>query len=117
MYTFRDLLKRIRLEAGLTQEELSKILRVSTVLIAMVETGQKEVSRNLIERLARRLEVHPSSITPFVFIDKNVDLNKLPKMEKTLIKFGERMQKYLIHQRSQNLKKYAQNKSLSSHKS
>ena len=81
MDTFPQLLKKIRNEAGLTQEDLASVLEVSTVLIAMVETGQKEVSKNLIERLAKKLEVSSSSITPFIFIAEDIDLKKLSLFE------------------------------------
>lgn len=107
MYTFQDLLKKIRASANLTQEDLAKILEVSTVLITMIETGQKEVSRKFIENLAQKMDVHPSSITPFAFIEEDIDVNKLPETEKTMMKYGEKLQKYLIDQKAKNLKKYA----------
>lgn len=105
MYTFPDLLKKIRDEAGLTQEDLAEVLDVSTVLISMIETGQKQVSRNLIEKLAKKLGVHPSSIMPFVFSEEDMDLHKLSSAERALILVGEKLQKYLIHAKAKRLKK------------
>jgi len=106
MYTFSNLVKNIRSEAGLTQEELARILGVSTVLIAMIETGQKQASKNFIERLAEKLEVHPTSITPFIFIDKDFNSKLLSSIERSLVGVGESMQKYLVNSRAKKLKQY-----------
>jgi transcriptional regulator with XRE-family HTH domain len=103
MYTFPDLLKQIRNEGGLTQEQLAKVLDVSTVLISMLETGQKDVSKNFIEKLADKLDVHPSSIAPFVFTEES---QKLSGVEKKLVAVGEQMQNLLIKTKSKKLKQY-----------
>jgi len=104
MYSFPELIKKIRNEAGLTQAEFAKALGVSTVLIAMVETGQKEVSKKLLIKIADLLNVHPSSITPFLFIDKE-NLSKNPlAMEKKIIEWGEKMQTHLIKNRAKLLR-------------
>lgn len=104
MYNFPDLLRQIRSEGDLTQEELARALKVSTVLISMIETGQKDVSKNFIEKLADKLDVHPSSIAPFVFIGDN--MQKLSNIEKTLVAVGEKLQIYLIKTKSKKLKQY-----------
>ena len=104
MDTFPKLLKKIRNEAGLTQEDLARVLEVSTALIAMVETGQKEVSKNFVVRLANSLKVNPNSIMPFIF-DVN-DSRNLSGIERQLIKLGEKLQIDLIKNRAKNLKKY-----------
>ncbi len=105
MYTFPQLLKRIREESKLTQDQLATALGVSEVLITMLETGQKEVSKNFVVRLAEALKVSPNSITPFIF-DVN-DSRNLSGIESQLIKLGERLQTYLIQNKAKNLKKYA----------
>ena len=105
MFTFPELLKEIRRESNLTQEEMAKILEVSTVLIAMIETGQKEVSKAFIIKLAEKLGVHPSSITPFIFANEKT--NKLSGIERNLIIFGEKMQADLIKKKAKKLKKNA----------
>lgn len=105
MYTFPSLIREIRSRANLTQEEFAKVLGVSTILIAMIETGKKPVSRNFIEKLAKKLEVHPTSITPFVFIDKDFNFKELSKVERSLVKVGESLQKYLLDSKAKNLKK------------
>lgn len=104
MYNFQNLLKQIRKEGDLTQEELARALDVSTVLISMIETGQKEVSKNFVGKLAEKLDVHPSSIAPFVFTG-DADTN-LSGVEKKLISVGEQLQAYLIKTKSKRLKKY-----------
>ena len=106
MYSFPELIKKIRNEAGLTQAEFANALGVSAVLIAMVETEQKEVSKKLLIQLAESLDVHPSSITPFLFIEKDVSMTKLSKIENKFIKWGEKMQEHLIKDRSKLLRKY-----------
>lgn len=102
MYTFRELIRKIREEAGLTQAEFAKSINVSAVLIAMVETGQKEVSKNLLIKLAKKMNVHPSSITPFLLISKDDLIEKKSEIELMLIKWGEKMQKHLIKDRAKN---------------
>jgi len=106
MDTFPKLLKKIRNEAGLTQEDLARVLEVSTALIAMVETGQKEVSKNLIERLAKKLDVSSNSITPFIFIGNDINLKKLSGVEKKLLQVGGHLQNFLIKKKAKNLKNY-----------
>jgi len=107
MYTFPELIKQIRNEAGLTQAEFAKAVEVSPVLIAMVETGQKEISKKLLLKIAERLEVHPSSITPFLYDGSKNDSIHLAPIEKQFLSFGTKMQDYLIKKKSKNLKKYA----------
>jgi transcriptional regulator with XRE-family HTH domain len=104
MYTFPELLKQIRKESNLTQEGLAEILGVSTILISMIEAGQREVSRNFVLKLADKMKVRPSSIIPFIFFDNTSRGNNLSGPEKKLISFGEKLQKYLIKVKSKNLK-------------
>lgn len=105
MYTFPELIKNIRSEAGLTQPEFAKALGVSPALIAMIETEQKEVSKNFITILAGKMQVHPASITPFLFIDKDFKDGKLSLIEKGLIDAGEKVQDLLIKKRASLLRK------------
>ena len=104
MYTFPILIKKIRKEANLTQDDMAGILGVSTVLIAMVETGQKDVSKKFIVRLAKKMSVHPSSITPFIFITDDLKMTNSSKLEHSLIEWGEKMQEMLIKSRSKKLR-------------
>lgn len=106
MYSFPILIKKIRTEAGLTQAEFAMELNVSPVLIAMVESGQKPVSKNLLEKLAERLKVHPASITPFLYGD-NVEQQELSRVEKQFLAIGIKLQEHLIKDRSKLLKKHA----------
>lgn len=107
MYTFPELLKRLREESNLTQSELAAILGVSTVLVSMIETEQKEVSKGFITRLADKLGVQPASIMPFMFMAKEIAGKDLGAPEKALISIGERLQAYLIKKKAKKLRQYA----------
>jgi transcriptional regulator with XRE-family HTH domain len=107
MYTFPELIKKIRSEAGLTQAEFANAVEVSPVLIAMVESGQKEVSKKLLRKIAERLEVQPASITPFLYGHEAVDDQHLSSVERQFLLWGTRLQEHLIKTKSKNLKKYA----------
>ena len=105
MYTFSELLKQIRKESGLSQKDLAMVLGVSTVLITMVETKQKEVSKSFIKKLADKLDVSPTSVTPFIFSGEKSN-KKLNALEKKLVRIGENLQIHLINRKARNLKKY-----------
>src|SRR5438552_4151115 len=105
MYTFPELLKKIREESDLTQESLAKALEVSTILISMIETGQKDASKGFVVKLAKKLEVSPSSILPFVLLDHEGKIEKPKGLEKNLIDLGEKFQTYLIKTKAKKLRK------------
>ncbi len=106
MYSFSNLLRKIREEGDLTQEELARAIDVSTVLISMIETGQKEASKNFVMKLADKLEVRPNSILPFVFTDNEAS-HHITGVEQVLIDAGEKLQEHLIKVKSKKLKQYA----------
>ena len=99
---FPKLLKQIRIEADLTQKELAGILNVSHMLIVMMENGSRQPSRKFMETLATALNVHPMSLTPFIF-DENMD--DLSSIEKKLLRVGEELQSKLILGRAKKLTK------------
>jgi len=103
MYTFPELIKTIRNKAGLTQPEFARKLEVSSALIAMIETGQKEVSKNFTEKLAKKLDVHPASITPFLFFD-DVSTKNLSGIERKIIEQAEKLQLQLIEKKVELLR-------------
>ena len=106
MYTFPELIKKIRTEAGLTQDEFAKALKVSSILITKIETGQKDVSKSLLLKIAEVLDVSPRSITPFLFSGEGDSKGNHSAIEKGLISLGEKMQEYLIKDRAKMLKRY-----------
>lgn len=106
MLTFPELIKEIRRSSQLTQKEFAEIVGISTVLLSMVESGSKEVSKSLIVKIAKVLDVHPASITPFLFADKTKSTKTSP-VEKSLINLGEKMQIYLIKNRAKKINKNA----------
>ncbi len=105
MYAFADFLKKIREEGGLTQVELARILGVSTMLISLLETRQKEVSKAFIVKLAEKLEVRPSSISPFAY-EEFGKKGEMLTLEKTHLDVGARLQEYLIRVKAKKLKNY-----------
>lgn len=107
MKSFPILIKKIREEAGLTQQQMAHSLGVSTILISMVETGQKEVSKGLVIKLAEGLGVHPSSLMPFLFTGNDFSSNDLSSLERKLVQLGEELQEHLIRVKSKKLKNYA----------
>ena len=113
MYSFPELIKKIRKSSDLTQKEFSNILGVSTVLISMIESGQKEISKGFIIKLADKLNVNPSSITPFLYIYKDIDNKNISKIEKSFIELGEKLQDYLINNKAKNLQKYVSKEKIS----
>lgn len=106
MYSFPTLIKKIREEADLTQEEFGKALGVSTILIAMIETEKKEVSKRFLSNLAEKMNVHPASITPFLFVSDDDPIRQHSAIEKRFAKWGEQMQNLLIKDRAKLLKKH-----------
>ncbi|MBU1033030.1 helix-turn-helix transcriptional regulator [Patescibacteria group bacterium] len=106
MYSFPEFLKKIREESQLTQEDLAKVLGVSTVLVSMIETGQKEVSKKFIKGLAKKMRVSAASITPFIFMEKDDSFRYLSDTERSFIKFAEKLQIDLINIKAKNLRRY-----------
>jgi transcriptional regulator with XRE-family HTH domain len=107
MYSFPELIKKIREAGDLTQKEFAEAVGVSTILVSMIEAEQKEVSKNFIIKLSEKLGVSPGSITPFLYIYKDTDRKNISSIEKGLIELGEKLQEYLIFKKSKDLKKYA----------
>lgn len=106
MYKFPELIKEIRTEAGLTQSEFAASVGVSPILIAMVESGQKEVSKKLLVKIADKLQVHPASITPFLY---GYDMHgrtedDLTAIEKQFLSWGMKIQTQLIKKKSKHLR-------------
>lgn len=59
---FGPVLRRIRLEKRLTQEELSERLGVAAPYVSMLESGHKYPNLEMFFRIAESLNVNPSSI-------------------------------------------------------
>lgn len=104
MESFPSLIRKIRVKSGLTQTEFARLLDVSPILIAMIETGQKDVSKSLVEKIARILNVQPASISPFLFTHKISSIKDLSSIEQQLYKYGTKLQEQLIEQRAKLLR-------------
>ncbi len=102
--TIAQLIKAIRDENDMTQQDLATALGVSKVLIVMVETKRKAPSKKLIFILAKKLKVHPASIMPFLAFEKKIKKELKPSIiESTLIKLIDEFQVQLIKKRSKIL--------------
>lgn len=88
----------------MTQTEFARLLDVSPILIAMVETGQKDVSKSLVEKIARLLDVQPASISPFLFTHKISSIKDLSFIEQQLYKYGTKLQEQLIEKKAKLLR-------------
>ena len=60
--TFARNLKRLRLQAGLSQEELAHRSGLHRTYVGSAERGERNVSLKAIERLARGLGVPPAPL-------------------------------------------------------
>jgi transcriptional regulator with XRE-family HTH domain len=101
MLTFHNLLKRLRAEANMTQQQFADALGISKILLVLLENGKKEPSRKFINHLAKKLHVHPLSIMPFLTYSDSIAPEKLSRFEIKLISLGESLQKRLIKQTAQ----------------
>jgi transcriptional regulator with XRE-family HTH domain len=59
---FGTALRRVRLAAGLTQEELGLEAGVQRNFISLIETGQNQPTLNTISKLARALNLKASEL-------------------------------------------------------
>jgi len=108
MKNSKNLIKKIRKESGLTQGQFAGALKVSKVLIAMIETDQKPISKKMILKLSEALNISSFSLE-FSLFSKNENSKKisLSPVELKLLRTGEKLQEQLITQGAKNLKKYA----------
>lgn len=54
----KELLRDIRKEYNLNQEQFAKRIGVSTVLISMAEIGTRPVSRHLLQKICNKLNIY-----------------------------------------------------------
>lgn len=105
MLTFSKLIKEIRTNIDLNQEEFADILWVSKIFIAQLETGKREPSKNFVKLLSSKLKVSSFSIMPFLSIDEMEDYDSLSLLEKQIYDYGAKLQTKLIKKSSYNLLK------------
>ena len=60
--TFGEKLKAVRLEKGMTQQELAKLTDLAQATIADYERGKKYPHLNNLKELARRLHCSPDDL-------------------------------------------------------
>lgn len=97
-----DIIKKLRLERGLTQKELADQLDVSTSYVTMLEAGERKGSDNLAEKVASFFNV---SIDFLDGSKKSID-NELTKFLNILVNEGliddinnidDKMQSLIMH--------------------
>jgi len=69
-------LKENRRKLGMTQEELAEKAMVSTHYIAMIETCKKYPKPNMLEQIAKSLEIEPHKLF-YIESDPNEPLERL----------------------------------------
>lgn len=99
MNKFSDIVKTVRSEAGLSQNEFATKLGVSSIYISKIETDKKEVSKKFVIKLADFIDVHPAALAPFLFYNPNVKESELTSIERQLICLGNQLQQKLIKNR------------------
>lgn len=102
MFSIPALLKEIRHETNLSQDKLAEKLWVSSILIAMIETKQREPSKQFINILAKKLRISPFSIMPFLSNDDCI-YEELSIIERKIYDLWIKLQKDLIKNRSKYL--------------
>ncbi len=108
MKKFSSFLKELRNSAELNQSQLADIMKVSPLLITLLETDKKEPSKKFVNSLADKLWVKSNSILPLIS-DEDIDPNTLSGIEKKLIQAVDALQIMLIRKKAKNLRSYAQN--------
>jgi len=104
MYSLPQFLKELRKQENLSQFDLAQIIGVSTILISMIEAGQKTASRKFIELLSNKLQVNPGTLALFSYDLKQESSKDLTVLEKNLLDIGTKFQKQLITKKAKNLK-------------
>ena len=80
-------LKINRLKQGLTQEKLAEKADISTHYLAMVELARKFPSADMLERLAKALEIEPHEL----FYMPSVAENALEHLQNSIVSNIERV--------------------------
>jgi len=60
--SFGPVLRQLRMEKGLTQDQLSEMVGVASPFISMLESGHKYPNLEMIFKLAEALRVRPGSM-------------------------------------------------------
>lgn len=77
---FGSRLKLLRKEHGLTQEELSEVMEISSQHLSYVEAGRRGPSFEFIIVASKALEIEPSEL--FYFDNKNIKTTKKPAINR-----------------------------------
>ena len=58
-------IKRLRRQAGLSQEKIAEKIRVTQTHISLVETGKRKASMKTLKKIASALDVKVRNLIPF----------------------------------------------------
>ena len=83
--SFSENLRRLRLEKGLTQQQLSKMMFIDRSSVARWENGTRTPDLILVDRLAECLDVDPSALLKGVDIKSRVPVIILVDDEKSIL--------------------------------
>lgn len=61
---FGKRIQAVRLQAGISQEELAHRAKLHQVTVSLIENGKRAVTLTTLERLARALAVAPRDLVP-----------------------------------------------------
>lgn len=91
-----QLIRDIRKETGLNQEQFAKTLGISKILLALIETDQRNPSALFMEKLSSQMGVHVSTLLPFSALYEIDEKNQLSSIEKKLLNWSKDMRDYML---------------------
>ena len=80
---FKDMLKYLRASHNISQAELSKAIGVSPSTIGMYETGEREPSFEIEEKIADYFNVSLDTLRGKSTADPIIDIDKLTELNQT----------------------------------
>lgn len=80
---FKDMLKYLRASHNISQAELSKAIGVSPSTIGMYETGEREPSFEIEEKIADYFNVSLDTLRGKSTADPIIDIDKLSELNQT----------------------------------
>lgn len=103
IYNFPKLLKFIRAESWLNQEQFADKLWVSMAIIGMYECWSREPSKKIINKLADKLQISRFSLAPFITTEV-MDIEDLSSIEQKIVNVWTKLQMKLIQKKIYLLK-------------
>ena len=86
MINIKIFLKKLRKKQWLTQEQFAKLLWVSHISLALIESWWRNVTKKFIEKLSSYLDIPPIYLSFFMFNEKYISKND--KYKTSFFKIG-----------------------------